>query len=268
VIGGTRRIAHGVRWRAAAIGNLYREANAAERLALTRYALAELRGLLSPRGTREAWIRLGGRWFLLALGRYEIAGYLDVWIRRAYEQVAGFSPGSGSLIVDVGANVGFYTIRHAARGASVVAVEPNPQARTRLEKALVRNKLDAEVIACAAGAAPGVATLVVGGSTLTGSLQQGADGRERHEVPVRTLDAILAGNRDVVDVLKLDTEGSERDILLGAPATLARTARVVMEFHSEELLRQSAELLARQGLRHVLTQGSVAYFGREGVAAS
>ncbi len=258
-------VAHGLRWRVAAALRLYREATWRERLELTRYGVRESVALLTRgRIAGELWIQLGDLWFRLAAGRYELAGYLDVWIRRLYEELEDFRPRSGWLVVDVGANVGFYTMRQARRGARLVAIEPHPGAARRLANAARRNGFGdlVRIENCAAGAAEGEALLSVGITTLAATTGGPVAGeRERHHVRVRTLDAILdrAGR---VDLMKIDAEGAEVDILRGATRTLARTGRVVLEHHGEALLRSASAALAEQGFECALVRGPIAYFRR------
>jgi hypothetical protein len=72
--------------------------------------------------------------------------------------------------------------------------------------------------------------------------------------------------------MKIDVEFAEVDVLKGAKDTLKLTSRVVLEFHSPDLLDQSDELLRGAGLtRRLLSEpwgGSsshgygVAYYSR------
>lgn len=265
-----RAALHGLRWRLWALLRLYGAASWSERAQLTRYAGHEITTAAAG-GTRSgatAWIRLGGLWFCLEPRRYELAGYLDVWVRRLYEALPGFTPRAGTFVVDVGANVGFFALRAARAGARVVAIEPNAGPCGRLQRAIERNGLSRAVTVecCAAGAAAGYARLVVGRSTLTGTLS--ATGQEAPLVEVRTLDAILAAHAGGVMLLKIDTEGSEYEILRGASSTLARTERVVLEHHSPELLRTCRELLAASGLEQLRADDSIAYFARTSASAT
>jgi hypothetical protein len=83
------------------------------------------------------------------------------------------------------------------------------------------------------------------------------------------LDSMVTGR---VDLMKIDVEFAEVELLKGAKETLKETSRVVLEFHSRELLGQSDELLRAAGLtRRLLSEpwaGSsnhgygVAYYSR------
>ncbi|MGH2499439.1 MAG: FkbM family methyltransferase [Candidatus Limnocylindria bacterium] len=255
-------------WRLGALWWLLRTSPWRERIGFCRYALHELvrlapvAGALAP---EETWVRVAGQRWRVRVGRYELGGYADVWLRRSYELLPDFVARPGWSVVDVGANVGFFALRQAALGASVVAIEPNPDVRRRLERAVSENGFShaVTVIAAAAGSASGVATLAVGASTLVGTLGPTERPRETHPVQVERLDDLLAATSGRIDLLKLDVEGAERDVLIGAPATLARTRRVVLEHHGPELRAAAHALLSAGGFQRIFAHGPIDYYARD-----
>jgi Methyltransferase FkbM domain len=50
-----------------------------------------------------------------------------------------------------------------------------------------------------------------------------------------------------IDLLKIDAEGSEVAILRGGERTLDHVQRIVLEYHSRDLLTQVREILVRNG---------------------
>jgi len=60
----------------------------------------------------------------------------------------------------------------------------------------------------------------------------------------------------------LDTEGAEVEVLAGAAATLRRTERVVLEWHTLALRVEAGALLAAAGFDAVLAHGSIDYYRR------
>jgi FkbM family methyltransferase len=129
------------------------------------------------------------------------------------------------LVVDVGANAGFFTAVAALAGRRVIAIEPDPLNLRALYRCLRDNALDAEVFPIALSDRAAILPLFGGG--------QGASllehwGRIRSPysrlVPANTLDNLLAGRAQGERLLiKLDVEGAEYRVLEGAAATLARS---------------------------------------------
>lgn len=59
----------------------------------------------------------------------------------------------GDLLVDIGANVGYYSLWVAEAGAEVIAVEPDVDSRADLEENIALNpSYRVEVLGCAIGA--------------------------------------------------------------------------------------------------------------------
>jgi FkbM family methyltransferase len=152
----------------------------------------------------------------------------------------------GMRVVEVGANVGYYTILAAScvgPTGSVLAFEANPAIAERLRRALVVNGYHwwTQVVESAVTDREGQATLHVlarhqGSSSLA---RQGADvlegwGEVPHPltVPATTLDAFLGPDPSPVDLLKIDAEGWEPAVFDGMRGLLARSPhlRAVIEF--------------------------------------
>ena len=165
----------------------------------------------------------------------------SVWEPHIRDLVAFHLPDDG-LFVDVGANIGYHAL-YVARSfpsARVIAVEPNPLVRAQLERNRRLNHADnVEVLGCALADKPGQVTLWAQDerdyNRGRSSLQRNADlGPDIAAVAVecRTLDALVGERR--LDVLKLDTQGTELAVLAGARRTIARCRPlIVLEFESE-----------------------------------
>jgi FkbM family methyltransferase len=131
----------------------------------------------------------------------------------------------GDAFVDVGANIGFYSLlaSSANGGAPVLAIEPHPVASGRLrENAALNSFPNIHAREAAAGDGPGTALLT------TGLVDQNRiwsveEDMETINVPVVTLDSELAGlgiDPNSVAVVKIDTEGFEAKVLKGAHSLL------------------------------------------------
>jgi FkbM family methyltransferase len=133
--------------------------------------------------------------------------------------------------LDVGANVGSYTVlAGGAAGAHVTAVEPIPETFAHLELNLALNGLAGRVRACQCGLSDvsGALRFTKDLDCVNHILAQG-EYLPAIEVPVRTLDDLVGS--DIPVLIKIDVEGHERSVLLGASRTLAepRLLAVVME---------------------------------------
>ena len=148
----------------------------------------------------------------------------------------------GDTVVEVGANVGYFTLLAAAAAGprgSVHAFEPDPELFALLRDNVEINGYDGRVRLwpCALADAPGRARFFAtqrhrGNGSLVERLDQLGDASAETraiDVDVATLDACDVG---VPDVLKIDAEGAEARVFRGARATLAaaRDLRAVVEF--------------------------------------
>ena len=148
----------------------------------------------------------------------------------------------GSLFVDVGANVGLYTIWALDIGAEVIAVEPDRRSRERLSENLMLNGYSATIVPAAAGESAGVLRLTVGLDNQNHLvLDSDATTVPSATVPVQPLDDIV-GDR-VVDGLKIDVEGAELLVLRGARRSLSsqRIRLIQLEWN-----RASLDLLGEE----------------------
>jgi FkbM family methyltransferase len=142
----------------------------------------------------------------------------------------------GMVLVDVGANIGYFALlaaRCVSPGGKVIALEPFPESYRLLQKNVKANGFGNVVtLQVAAGVAAGHAALYVYERANWNSLgppRAGVIGA----VPVRVepLDVVLSGE-ERVDVVRMDVEGAEYDVLLGARGILARDLPyLVIEVH-------------------------------------
>jgi FkbM family methyltransferase len=144
-------------------------------------------------------------------------------------------------IVDVGANIGAFTLDSAARfpSARIDAYEPNPRAFRTLQANIAANKLEARVRAYpeAVGRSCGVLQLWGSGSTITASAYPRAtDTVESPAVcPMVDLATALTRAGGRAGTVKLDAEGAEADIIEGGRGVLRSVAQFVGEYHEDRV---------------------------------
>jgi FkbM family methyltransferase len=125
------------------------------------------------------------------------------------------------LFVDVGANIGSYTIlASGAVGARSVAFEPVPVTFYWLTENIRLNNIASRVAAknVAVGAATGVVEVSTGIDCMNHVMADGESSDGQQAVPLVSLDGVLAD--DMVSLIKIDVEGFEGEVLKGAAATL------------------------------------------------
>ena len=154
---------------------------------------------------------------------------------------------AGAAVLDVGANIGLYTLLAAgAAGATgrVVAVEPSAAIRSILEMNLARHDAPTvRVLAVAAGDRAATVRLgrppgAFGLTTLHG--QHLGSAQEYEDVPQRRLEDELRPQR--FDVVKVDVEGHEYRALEGLRALLQPDAVLVVEVSRDPDGPRMAEL--------------------------
>lgn len=199
--------------------------------ALLRYVGWQVRSRLTSAPMVYAWV--SGAKLLVRNGEHGLTGNIYTGFQE-YAEMAFVLHAlrREDLFIDVGANVGSYTILAcAAVGARGYCLEPVPATHARLVENLRLNQLDGRVRCLNMGA--GAQTGVLGfSSDMDAGNRVLADGEVRAgriEVPVTTLDALLEGESPTM--MKIDVEGYETSVLMGAQATLRKPSlhSVIME---------------------------------------
>lgn len=123
--------------------------------------------------------------------------------------------------VDVGANVGEYSILAAGRGARVLAIEPAPETYKQLldNVSLNRFHLAIETRRTGVGAERGELRLSARSGPTNHVLSDAEPEDQGVVVPVDQLDAIAAGCAPMV--IKIDVEGFEANVIQGAQKVLS-----------------------------------------------
>lgn len=187
--------------------------------------------------------------------------YQEIFLGNEHQKAAGFDLAQGTLI-DIGANEGFYTIKMCLRNPNLqaICVEPSSATYRLLRQNIKLNNLENRVklIKAAVWSDNQKQTLLSLPSTTSNAglvnssvhspwlLRKGA---RKETVPAITLEEILRMASSEVDLLKIDTEGSELEILKGGIESLDRVRRVVVEYHSEYLREAVMSLLADKGFK-------------------
>lgn len=222
-----------------------------------------LHGLCPKEGEQEALV-FGYRLSLDRRDYIQRSIYLGTFEPFETAQVKSYLK-AGMIFVDVGANVGYYTLMAASLVGStgcVLAFEPSAYAFGRLQQTIARNNLaQVQAIHAGLGDTNGESLLFVsaGKDNHTPSMVPNAGGKPV-PVPVRRLDDYLAEHGvDHVDFMKIDVEGFEPNVIRGAGKYLEqRKIRAILcEFNTHWLSANKSsapalcQLLIDSGFRPV-----------------
>jgi FkbM family methyltransferase len=211
-------------------------------LARGKYLPLRILGALSPQ-----WAKVRGMWLLLHPqdglqkqilldGAYEpdVVDILHKYLRP------------GATFVDVGANIGYFTLIAAQTvgpQGTVHSFEPGPETAERCRQNVARNGLADNVQLHQIALSNQLAQLAFyissdsGNSSLSG---EGLDVKERVTVQTRSGDDVLS-DLTRLDLLKMDVEGAELKALYGLRGTLERfRPPVILEVFDELLTHQGA----------------------------
>lgn len=141
----------------------------------------------------------------------------------------------GKVVVDIGANIGAFSILAAKAGASrVVAFEPHPDTFDVLTRNAVANACDEQITPRRAAVLDFAGSLLLVGSGGGASIN-GPGGGVMTDC-LAAADAFAVAGTEQIGLVKIDCEGSEYRILDDLdPVWLERTERIVMEFHGPHM---------------------------------
>jgi len=230
---------------------------------------------------RRAFVPMHQLLLELGLRGLGIQGNLnsDNWDARRSGELAYLrsivSKHSGFFLVDVGARRGEHCreVRRHAPESRCIAIEPHPLIQPTLRKSALKFGFEVEPVAL--GAKRGSAVLHDLSQSQHGSphaslhrralMNFHAQSTVKWTVPQTTLDELArAGKWPLIDLLKIDVEGSELEVIQGARRLLAnkRIKRVQFEFGRHHqfrriFLRDFVEALPAFRLYRILPDGSI-----------
>jgi len=234
-------------------------------LAAASYWIGSFALLKNPRAVRRYYATgLGTEWMLFRSGmriflppmENEFYGFLfkEIFIDGVYNRAISSLPQSPT-VVDLGANVGFFTLKTAASypGGSFLCVEPDPRNFGSLERNIGANsRYQITALRRAVGGKSEERPMFVGGERGHSSFYPdptcGSQAfRKSLQVVSMTLDELFELERiERCDLLKLDCEGAEYEIFASVTSNcVKRIDRIVLEYH-EWVEGQSSEVLKKR----------------------
>lgn len=162
----------------------------------------------------------------------------------------------GGVVIDIGANIGSFSLLAAKYAPLVYAIEPEPHNLEALKRNVELNRKQETIIVCPYAISNFKGTAIIndlgGGSTIKD------DGISGAEVEVMNLDNFFTlYHINEVDVLKVDVEGAEVEIILGASKeTLQKCKYITMEFDIRSGNQMGNMVQKLSETHHVRTMGS------------
>ena len=131
--------------------------------------------------------------------------------------------------LDIGANVGYYSMYCAPLVRRVVSFDPDPRNHVALEENRLRaNNISIQKMAL--GGTPGDGILEMQADSAVSRLAEGSQALGTTlRVAVSTIDAFLAEDKTLnLGAIKLDTEGTELEILRGGQSAIAQWQPLIL----------------------------------------
>lgn len=177
-------------------------------------------------------IRLrNGMTIVLSADPLDVITVFLIFVREDYGGIP-----NGSTVIDVGANIGVFSLFAAQAGARVVhAYEPNAQSFDCLARNVRENGLEAVIRPhrMALAGREGPVRFPISPSVHNAIIPADDTAMSGFELVEATTLASSIDAIPEVDILKLDCEGAEYDILLSSTAeTLSKLGAIRLEYHT------------------------------------
>jgi FkbM family methyltransferase len=189
--------------------------------------------------------------------------FAEVWHRRDYD-VPRMQIKANDIVIDIGANQGFFTCYAAYHGARVYAFEPFPQSFETLRENVRINGFEKNVAAraWAIGGQNGTANLiytdreggVMNSINLAYCQKKNLDTRQQITVPCYTLAQVIEDMKIArIRLCKIDCEGAELDILKQVTEKdLRKIDSFAIEYHPESYdLQELVGLMLNWGTHQI-----------------
>lgn len=158
--------------------------------------------------------------------RGDLQGIREVWFAEVYKLPFPSPPGA---FLDFGANIGLTTLWMATHYpfSRIIAVEPDHENATILDRNLKRNGISAEIIEAAIGPSDGTVYFQKSSWSNLGHVAE--EGIPVHMLCVGSL--LKEHNVNDVAVVKVDIEGAEQALFLGPSDWMTYVKAMTVEFH-------------------------------------
>jgi FkbM family methyltransferase len=165
----------------------------------------------------------------------------------------------GDRVVNFGANIGEVALALNRKGASVLAIEPDPNVLPALSANAQGRRID--IAPVVAWREDGNIDLYVATEKGDTSAINASEDGEMIAAVARRIDTILNGDLDPIHLIVGDAEGAEPEVLLGATETLKRTRYVSLRVGPERNGKcpgpECREILERAGFTILMDENEI-----------
>ena len=155
----------------------------------------------------------------------------------------------GDTFVDVGCNIGKYSIimsKHVGSAGRVYSIDADSENILALKKNIALNGLtNIKIIDKAVSTIEKIGQFYQTRWSGMGSLESTLKNSKAITVQITTLDNILQ-SVERISLMKIDVEGEEANVLLGARSILTKTDNIIIECHSTKLKIEVEKILESQ----------------------
>ena len=134
---------------------------------------------------------------------------------------------SGAFL-DIGANIGYYSVYMYPKAIKVYSFEPDPRVRIKLQEN-VAGRENVEIVSLAVGAKRGKTLFTLEGAAELSHLAEGVEnGKSQIEVDQITVDYFVKINNLKIESIKIDVEGYDIEVIAGAQNVLSEQRPIVL----------------------------------------
>jgi FkbM family methyltransferase len=190
-----------------------------------------------------------------------LSSWYEISLLEAYASVVQHRPAEGQVVVDIGANIGAFSLWAAnliGPTGQLIAIEPNPISLPHLRRSLDAVTAPVNILSVACGEVETDAILhFEAGFTVSSSLEPFPEADRTARIRVQRLDGIVEQlGIEHIHMLKIDVEGAEEAVLRGAERILSETDWIALETTGGEVEAGVRAYLAERGFEIVAEEAN------------
>jgi len=163
--------------------------------------------------------------------------FREIFIDECYTHRNFYRPNPGDVIIDCGANIGYFShyMASQSKDITVYALEPSQKTFSRLIDNIQTNQMEKVIKPIPFGLFNKEATLTLNIAKMAGSSSSYVSSDQIEEIRCKTLPQLMKElNLAKIDLLKMDVEGAELEIFEGIDDdTFSKISHITLEYHEE-----------------------------------